>query len=229
MFFSPFSKLKSSFKNYAVYFLNKKKCKFNSSCNIGFNSKFEGNNVIGSNTIFNGTIGYGSYIGENSVITANIGKYTSIAGKVSIITGVHPINNFVSTHPVFYSTLKQNGNSYVSENLFEEFVFADTNNKIPVIIGNDVWIGFGVTIISGVTIGNGAVILAGSIVTKDVMPYSVVGGIPATKIKMRFSDEIVKFLLDFKWWEKDEEWLKKHVNYFKNVEELKKKFDVENI
>ena len=225
MFFKLIPKIKSIIKNIIIFYKNRKKCSFGNSCNIGYNSFFDGNNVIGSNTIFTGKICYGSYIGEKSVITANIGNYSSIAGNVKIITGVHPINSFVSTHPVFYSTLKQNGNSYVNENLFEEFNYADETNKIPVIIGNDVWIGYGVTIISGVKIGDGSVVLAGSIVTKDVPPYSVVGGVPAKHIKFRFSDEIINFLLKIKWWYWKESKIKENVLLFSDIETFKNKFD----
>lgn len=223
-----FSKLKLKLKNYIVFYKNRKKCTFNNSCNIGFYSIFEGSNVIGLNSIFSGKIGYGSYIGENSVITGNIGKYSSIAGEVVIINGVHPTNNFVSTHPVFYSTIKQNGKSYVDSNLFEEFSYADKINKIPVVIGNDVWIGYRVTIIAGVTIGDGSIVLAGSIVTKDVLPYSIVGGIPAKHIKYRFSDSIVDFLKAFEWWKKDESWIKENVALFSNIENFENKFGIKN-
>ena len=77
--------------------------------------------------------------------------------------------------------------------------------KGPVIIGNDVWIGHRATILSGITIGDGAIIGAGSVVTKDVAPYSVTAGNPASHIRFRFEPEIISELLELKWWDWPEE------------------------
>ena len=78
-----------------------------------------------------------------------------------------------------------------------------------IIIGNDVWIGSNVTIMSGIQIGDGAVIAANSMVVKDIAAYEIWGGNPAKKLKMRFSDEIIKSLLKLKWWEWKVEVIKK--------------------
>ena len=72
-------------------------------------------------------------------------------------------------------------------------------------IGNDVWIGHNVIIVGNVTIGNGAVLAAGSVVTKDVPPYTIVGGVPAKEIKKRFSDSVIQEIEALKWWDKPEE------------------------
>lgn len=76
-------------------------------------------------------------------------------------------------------------------------------------------------LMNGITIGDGAIIAAGSIVTKNVPPYSIVGGVPAKIIKFRFDSEDIEYLLDLKWWEKDIKWLKKYATYFNNIKELK--------
>ena len=75
------------------------------------------------------------------------------------------------------------------------------DNKGDIVIGNDVWIGFEAVILSGITIGDGAIIGARAVVTKDVPPYTIVGGVPARPIRKRFSDEKIESLLKLKWWD----------------------------
>lgn len=82
------------------------------------------------------------------------------------------------------------------------------------IVGNDVWISCNSVIISGVKIGDGAVIGAGAVVTKNVEPYAIVGGVPVKVIRYRFSNEISKKLLKLKWWNKDDEWIKRNLSLF---------------
>lgn len=77
----------------------------------------------------------------------------------------------------------------------------DCNREV--IIGNDVWIGAGVFIKGGIKIGDGAVIAAHAVVTKDVPPYAIVGGVPAKILKYRFTDDVIRKLLDLKWWDYD--------------------------
>ncbi len=88
----------------------------------------------------------------------------------------------------------------------------------PPTIGNDVWIGSNATILQGVNIGNGAVIAAGAVVTKDVPPYAIVGGVPAKIIKYRFTEEQIKSLLDIEWWKLDKEEFKDKMKDFENVD-----------
>ncbi|RGS74952.1 CatB-related O-acetyltransferase [Coprococcus sp. AF21-14LB] len=185
-------------------------------CNIDRGSFFEGNNVIGSGTHFKGTLGYGSYIGNNSEINGKIGKYCSIANNVHVIMGMHPTEIYVSTHPCFFSNKCQAGFTYTSSNTYIEQKYAD-NEKNPVVIGNDVWIGFGVSIMSGISIGDGAIIGAGTLVTHDVEPYTIVVGIPGKVLKKRFTDKEIEFLLNFKWWDKTEDWLKSNVQDFNDI------------
>ena len=91
----------------------------------------------------------------------------------------------------------------------------ETQTEGPVTIGNDVWIGDRAIILSGVTIGDGAVIGAGSIVTHDVDPYSIVAGVPATHIRWRFPSEIREKLLEFSWWDLSDHELREHEDFFK--------------
>ena len=86
----------------------------------------------------------------------------------------------------------------------------------PVIIGNDVWIGSNAVVLQGCMVGDGAVIAAGSIVTHDVAPYTVVGGVPAKVIKERFSPQIKQLLLESHWWDHEKEWI---ANFFKELRE----------
>lgn len=201
-----------------LYYLVKnrgKNVKFLKGANIGgFSSQFEGNNRVGRATFFEGSLGFGSYISDNCKISnVKIGKFCSIASEVKIAVGKHPTKDFVSTHPAFFSTKRQAGFTYVDKPSFEE----DSNRTI---IGNDVWIGYGATIISGVKIGDGAVIAAGAVVAKDVKPYSVVGGVPAKEIKKRFTDDEIEFLLKLKWWDKPQEWIKENAAKFCDINKI---------
>ena len=115
---------------------------------------------------------------ENKNEKLEIGNFVSIAENVTfILSGGHYTNSF-TTFPV-------------KTRIFQEKL-SETLCKGPIKVGDDVWIGYGATILSGVTIGQGAVIAAGSVVVKDVEPYSVVGGNPAKLIKYRYSTEIIK-------------------------------------
>ncbi len=199
-----------------------KKVVFAHSCSVGVKSQFEGLNIIGTKSSIDGYLGYGSYIGSNSNINGRIGKYCSIASNVNVLTGTHPVTEFVSTHPVFFSLNKQNGTTYVTSQLFMEKLYADKDKKYGIVVGNDVWIGYGVTIIGGIQIGDGAVLLANTIVTRDVPPYSIVGGIPAKVVNKRFDEQTIQFLLEFKWWDKPESWIRQNVRLFSDIEMFKK-------
>ncbi|HSH65656.1 MAG TPA: CatB-related O-acetyltransferase, partial [Bacteroidia bacterium] len=138
-------------------------------------------------------------------------KFTCIGPNVVTGMGAHPSSGFVSSHPLFYSTMGQaSGLVIVEKNLFEEFPRTT--------IGNDVWIGNNAIIKYGIKIGDGAIIGSGAVVTKDVEPYSIVGGVPAKVIKYRFKPEQIEFLHKTKWWNRDLQWLKKNKDLFKNIE-----------
>ncbi|MGR5537570.1 FkbM family methyltransferase [Vibrio campbellii] len=160
-----------------------------------------------------GFIGANTYLGGgNSTVLRNInriGRYCSIAGNIVSGSIEHP-TNFLSTNPLFYghwkdmwpekSSFYDQFDSQVKECRKRYMQFSDNRYKKGINIGSDVWIGEGVFISSGVTIGDGAIVAARSVVTKDVEPYAIVGGVPARTIRFRFSQEIVRRLLKIKWW-----------------------------
>ena len=105
---------------------------------------------------------------------------------------------------------------------FEEWELEKKNvtdswdNKGDIIIGNDVWIGYEAVIMAGVTIGDGAIIGARAVVTKDVSPYTIVGGIPAKSIRKRYSEETIDLLTELKWWDWPEERIAKNIKAIQN-------------
>lgn len=127
-------------------------------------------------------------------IRVNIGSFCSFGENVVFFTENNDTNYIATQGYVYRALLNQN---HPGE---ESSIKSPERTKGPIIIGNDVWIGDNVFVMSGVTIGDGACIAAGSIVTKDVDPYSIVGGIPAKKIKNRFNTNVIDFLLQLEWW-----------------------------
>tara|TARA_B100000795_G_C22726840_1_gene409749 strand:- start:456 stop:1067 length:612 start_codon:yes stop_codon:yes gene_type:complete len=175
-------------------------------------SKIEaGSQVLNSSFDKHSFCGYDCQINNS-----DIGSFCSIADNVIIGPSSHPYN-WVGGSPVFYS-----GRDSIKAK-FSEF---DREKPLRTVIGSDVWIGINSIIKSGVKIGHGSIIGMGSVVTKDVDPYTIVGGCPAKVIKKRFNDNIINNLLDLCWWELDENELKKISVNIKNpikfIESLKK-------
>ena len=130
---------------------------------------------------------------EHEGVNLRIGQFCSIGPKVTIILVMNHRTDCITTYPF--------GDINHAEFGSKEITGHPVSNG-DVIIGNDVWIGCGATIMSGLSIGDGAVIAANSHVVKDVDPYSITGGNPARHIKYRFSPEVIAALLALKWWDK---------------------------
>jgi virginiamycin A acetyltransferase len=132
-----------------------------------------------------------------------IGKFCMIASGVTfIMNGANHLTDALSTYPFAIF-----GNGWEEAMKNREYPYrGDT------VIGNDVWIGFNATIMAGVTVGDGAIIATNATVTRDVDPYTIVGGNPAREIRKRFSDEIIKKLLRLKWWDWPAEKITRHIH-----------------
>jgi len=156
-----------------------------------------------------GSVGSFTYInGGTFYDVKSIGRYCSIAFGCFTSPAEHP-TTFLSTSPFQYS---YNGR-WPTSRIWDEYKERNSENlnlmlkyrmeatkKPSVVIENDVWIGQNVTILRGVKVNNGAIIASNSVVTKDVPPYSIVGGIPAKVIKYRFEQNIINRLLELEWW-----------------------------
>lgn len=170
------------------------------------------NILVGDYTIYNDFVNDPKDFEKNNVLYQYpvnndkliIGNFCSIAcGAKFMFTSANHKMNSLSTYPfpIF----------------FEEWVLDKSDitdawdNKGDIVIGNDVWIGFEALIMPGVTIGDGAIIGARAVVTKDVEPYAIVGGVPAKPIKKRFDDETIAELLHLKWWNWDKEKIKRKI------------------
>lgn len=133
-----------------------------------------------------------------------IGRFCSVAcGAKFVFTSANHTLHSLSTYtfPIFF---KEWGLDV--KNITEAW-----DNKGNIIVGNDVWIGYGAVILSGVTVGDGAIIGARAVVTKDVPPYTIVGGVPARQIRKRFDEETIKKLLTLQWWNWDYEKIRKNI------------------
>lgn len=189
-------------------------------------------NQIHRNVNFNGYLGFGSYIAPDSLIHGKIGKFCSIASHVRCNAGRHPYTYpYVSTAPCFFSLNKnsQNGSTFATRQEYDEYAYVDQDKKRAITIGNDCWIGEGAFLVGGISIGDGAVVLAHAVVTKDVPPFAIVGGVPAKIINYRYSQEDIDFLLRIKWWNNSLDWFKTHWYLLNDFEKLKKYYASETV
>lgn len=148
-----------------------------------------------------------------------IGKFCSIAcGAKFLFTSANHTQISLSTYPfpIFFEEW----------GLDIQNITSAWDNKGDIVIGNDVWIGYETVIMSGVTIGDGAIIGSRAVVTKDVPPYTIVGGVPAKTIRKRFPDDDIAALQKMKWWDWPIEQIQAHISEIQTgkIEELKRKY-----
>jgi phosphonate metabolism protein (transferase hexapeptide repeat family) len=167
------------------------------------------------------SLGDYSYLGENcDVADADIGKFTAIANSVRIGAPNHPMGR-PSQHrftyvPEYYDAAATRDRDF----------FADRRGD-RVVVGNDVWIGHAAILLPGVNVGDGAVIAAGAVVSRDVEPYTIVGGVPARPIRKRFDDSVAESLRRIAWWNWPDELIFERLVDFRSeaIEEFCRRYD----
>jgi len=187
------------------------------NCKLG-----EYSTIYYKNFLKNSSIGDFSYIASKSkIFNTKIWKFCSIWSNCQFWLGKHPTKDFVSTHPMFFSTKKQAQITLVEKDYFSEYE--------EIAIWNDVWVWNNVIILDWVKVWNWAIIWAWAVVTKDIPDYAIVGWIPAKIIKYRFSENEIQFLLKEKWWDKDIKWLKENFKIMQNINNLISIYYKENL
>jgi phosphonate metabolism protein (transferase hexapeptide repeat family) len=151
--------------------------------------------ILGDTYIEYSELGDYSYLGSGcSVADAQIGRFCAIAARVRIGAPNHPIDR-PSQHRFTYCP------EYYCAGAQRDHAFFQQRRSDRVLIGNDVWIGHAAIVLPGIKVGDGAVLAAGAVVTRDVAPYTIVGGVPARQIRERFNREIAAQLSRIAWWD----------------------------
>lgn len=181
-------------------YILKKGCRFLAEYTPPPTFRYETGVQIGKCEMSSRKVSFGAYSYINSGFIrshVSVGRYCYIGRNVTLGSGIHNLTSF-STHPIFEKKIRNTGREQIDD---KNWIFMPNGEKYRIIIGHDVWIGDYAYIMSGVKIGDGAVIGAGSIVTKDVDPYSIVIGMPAKHLKYRFSNNVINRLLRLRWFE----------------------------
>ena len=151
--------------------------------------------ILADTSLHTVELGDYSYLGPRCIAgDATIGKFCAIAADVRIGAPNHPMGR-PSMHRFTYCP------EYYSAEAVRDVSFFDQRREDRAVIGNDVWIGHGVIVLPGVKVGDGAVLAAGAVITKDVQPYTIVGGVPARFIRERFTRAIAERLASIAWWD----------------------------
>jgi len=194
-----YGKVKTFFRDNGVFFSGDNSNRFPDDGILYFDRHTKIESCCG---IFGGTylpqIGSGSYSHSHIPSDMRVGRYCSIASAMELIGGRHPIESLTTSS--IQCDPQISFCQYYEQRLGGSIGGVANPGKWGVVVENDVWIGSGVTIARGITIRTGAVIAAKSVVVKDVPPYAIVGGNPAKIIKYRFSEDIIRALLDSEWW-----------------------------
>lgn len=167
---------------------------------------------IGARTSFvESAMGDYSYVvNDSNIIYTTIGKFCSIAAMTRINPGNHPMQRASQSHFTYRA-------SAYFEDAKDDAAFFDWRRSTPVSIGHDVWIGHGAIILPGRSIGTGAVVAGGTIVTKDVAPYTIVAGNPARPIRPRFPAAIAERLVALAWWDWEHHRLRAALEDFRSL------------
>jgi chloramphenicol O-acetyltransferase type B len=185
--------------------------KIERGCSITSDTRIMTNcHILNDVLLLNSVVSSFSYIGKKCLIqNTTIGSFCSIANEVFIGLGKHPDNLF-STSTLFY----RRDNTLRIKLVDVDY---DYEEYQPIEIGNDVWIGTRAIILDGVKIGHGAIVAANAVVTHDVPPYAIVGGIPARVIRYRFQPEKINKILASAWWSWSLADIKKRMNDLNNL------------
>jgi hypothetical protein len=153
---------------------------------------------------------YSYVVHDSDIIYTTIGKFCSVAAMTRINPGNHPMQRAAQAHFTYRASAYFEGEA-------DEADFFDWRRSTPVTIGHDVWIGHGAIILPGRSIGTGSVVAAGAVVTKDVAPYTIVGGAPARVIRRRFPEAIGERLQTLAWWDWDHDRLRQALPDFRTL------------